>query len=126
MIFTIIGIGLLGVVATLILKEIKPSLSIFVPLATCIIISLLIMTGLKDIFDDIHNFVNRLSLPAGVLATALKVAGVGYLIEFAADIAEESGLNSIAHKITLAGKIVIASICLPYVFKLFDTILGLI
>ena len=126
MILTIIGIGVLGVSATLILKEVRPSFAVFVSLSTCIVISIIIVTQLQDIFISIDGFLSKLSLNSDVFITALKVVGVGYLIEFASDIAEESGLLSISHKIAFAGKVIIASICLPYLFEVFDMVLGLV
>ncbi len=126
MIFTIIGIGILGVCATLILKEIKPSIAIFVSMATCVIISFLVISKFGSLIENINNFLNKLSVPSGLIVSALKIIGVGYLIEFASDIAEEGGLVSIAHKITFAGKIIIATICFPYLFDLFDLVIELV
>jgi stage III sporulation protein AD len=126
MILIIVGIGILGVSSTLILKEIKPSMAMFVSLATCVVISILVIVEFKDLSITIGDFMSKLSLTNGILKTAFKVVGVSYLIEFAADIADESGLQSISHKITFAGKIIIASICLPYLFELFDMVLGLL
>ena len=126
MLFTIIGIGILGVSASLILKEIKPSIAMFVSMATCILISFLVINKLKLIIENIIEFLEKISVPNGLLLTALKIIGVGYLIEFASDVAEECGLISIAHKITFAGKIFIAAMCFPYLFDLFDLVIELV
>lgn len=126
MVFTIIGIGILGVSAVMLFKEIKPSFSVFMSLTTCVIISLIIISNCKGIFTQVDGYLSKLSISKEIITTALKIAGISYLIEFASDIADESGMQSIAHKIILAGKIVVASICLPYVFDLFDMVLGLI
>ena len=126
MIFTIIGIGILGVCTSLILKEIKPSIAIFASMATCIIISFLVIGQFKSLIENINEFLNGLSVPSEMILTALKIIGGGYLIEFASDIAEEGGLVSISHKITFAGKIIIAAICFPYLFDLINLVVGLI
>lgn len=126
MIFTIIGIGILGVSAVMLFKEIKPSFSVFMSLATCVIISIIVISNFKGVFAQIDGYISKLSISKAIITTALKIAGISYLIEFASDIAEESGLPSISHKIVLAGKVIVASICLPYVFDLFDMVLGLI
>ena len=126
MIFDIVAVGILGVSASLILKEIKPSISIYVSMATCIVISFLVISKFKVLLEDVNSFLGKLSIPSNLIVSALKIIGVGYLIEFASDIAEEGGLISIANKITFAGKILVASICFPYVFDLFDMVLGLI
>ena len=126
MVFTIIGIGILGVSAVMLFKEIKPSFSVFMSLTTCVIISLIIISNCKGIFTQVDGYLSKLSISKEIITTALKIAGISYLIEFASDIADESGMQSIAHKIILAGKIIVASICLPYVFDLFDMVLGLI
>ena len=95
MIFTIIGIGILGVCTSLILKEIKPSIAIFASMATCIIISFLVIGQFKSLIENINEFLNGLSVPSEMILTALKIIGVGYLIEFASDIAEEGDRKSV-------------------------------
>ena len=42
------------------------------------------------------------------------------------DISEESGQSSIASKISLAGKVIIAGLSLPLLFDLINMVLGLI
>ena len=56
----------------------------------------------------------------------LKIIGLGYLIEFSANVCRDSGNNSIADKVVLAGKIMIFVISMPIISNLFEMILELI
>ncbi len=126
MLLKVIGIGIVGVVMALLFKETKPVFATLVTLATCVIISLIIIAQFSQVYNQVEQYLNKLSLQSNILNTALKVAGVGYLIEFASDIAQESGMQSVAHKIIFAGKVIIACMCLPFVFELFDMVIGLL
>ncbi len=54
----------------------------------------------------------------GLLKMLLKIVGVGYLTEFGAGILTDFGSNSIADKVTLAGKLTIVLLSMPVVESL--------
>ena len=54
----------------------------------------------------------------------LKIVGVGYLTEFGAGILMDFGSNSIADKVTLAGKITIVLLSMPVVESLLQLLGG--
>ncbi len=124
--FKVVGIGIVGMVIAILLKEVKPSFGVLVTLSTCIIISIIIISVCGQIIDKINAFLQKLNLSSEVIKTALKVIGVGFIIEFASDIVEENGFASISKKIILCGKIIIFSMCMPYIIGLFETILEVI
>ena len=122
----VIGIGIIGAIIVLLLKEVKPSFAVIVSLATCVLISLLVISQCQEIYIKIRDFLSKINYSSKVIVTALKVVGLGYIIEFASDIVEECGMTSISKKIVLAGKVIVAGICLPYIFDLFELIIGLV
>ena len=61
-----------------------------------------------------------------MFTTLLKIIGVGYLIEFAASICNDSGNSSIADKIILSGKLIIFALSLPIITNLFNLVMELI
>lgn len=122
----VVGVGVVGAVIALLLKEVKPNFALFVVLSTCVIISLIVIKQCANILEQINKVLAGINYSSKIIECALKVIGIGYIIEFASDIIEESGMISIAKKIVLAGKIIIAGICLPFVIDLFVLIEQLI
>lgn len=122
----VVGVGVVGAVIALLLKEVKPNFALFVVLSTCVIISLIVINKCANILEQINKVLAGINYSSKIIECALKVIGIGYIIEFASDIIEESGMISIAKKIVLAGKIIITGICLPFVIDLFVLIEQLI
>ena len=82
----VIGIGIIGAIIVLLLKEVKPSFAVIVSLATCVLISLLVISQCQEIYIKIRDFLSKINYSSKVIVTALKVVGIGYIIEFASDI----------------------------------------
>ncbi len=122
----VVGIGIVGMIIALLLKEVKPSFATLVVLSTCIIISIILISAFENILEQFNGFFQKINLSNNMIKTALKVVGVGYIIEFASDIVEENGFSSIAKKIVFCGKVIILAMCLPFVLDLFETILKVI
>ena len=100
----VVGVGVVGAVIALLLKEVKPNFALFVVLSTCVIISLIVINKCANILEQINKVLAGINYSSKIIECALKVIGIGYIIEFASDIIEESGMISIAKKIVLAGK----------------------
>ena len=60
----------------------------------------------------------------GLLKLLLKIVGVGYISEFGAGILNDFGGNSLADKVTLAGKVIIVTLSLPIVETLLKLVQG--
>lgn len=58
--------------------------------------------------------------------TILKIIGIAYIAEFAAQITKDAGQGAIASKIELAGKILILAMAIPILTVMIETIIRLI
>ena len=125
-IIKIIAIGIITVVCVVILRQIKPELSIFAIITGSIIIIFLILQTIGGTFQEYRTLLAKTGLSGGIFSTVLKIIGVGYLVEFAGDICNDAGVGSISQKILLAGKILILVMCLPIVKNLLNVILEFI
>lgn len=125
-IIKIVAIGIITVVCSVLLKQVKPELSIFVVIAGSIVILFLILNAVGGVFDDYKSLLDKTGLNANIFTCVMKVIGVGYLVEFAGDICTDAGVGSIAQKILLAGKILILVMCMPVIKNLVEIILELI
>ncbi len=121
----IIGIAIITTVAVLIIKQLKPELAVVVGLAGSIIIVIIIVNMLGSVFNIFDGIVERTGVDKELFVVVLKIIGVGYLTEFSANLCLDAGVNSMADKIMLAGKVVIMLMALPIINNLLEIVYGL-
>lgn len=126
MLVKIIGVGLCGVVVNLVLKQYRPEFCLLSNICTGLILFMMVVDGVKEIAENFIYLNNIAGIKSDILSPIFKVVGIGYITEFASDIAEESGNKSIAGKIILGGKITICVLALPIIKNLINAILSLI
>jgi len=126
MLFKVIGVGLSAVIINVILKQYKPEFCVVSNVCAGFIIFMLVANSISDFVEKIIDVQNLTGINSGVVSPILKVIGVGYIVEFASNIAEESGNKSVASKILLGGKIAICGVALPILETLINAILSLI
>ena len=122
----IIGSGLVTVIASMLVKPIKPEISVIISLCGGILIISQIINYALDIVEVFTNIVQKTGLDMGLLKILLKIIGVGYLTEFAASVCNDSGNTSIGDKILFAGKIIILVIALPIVTQIIEIIMEIL
>lgn len=108
------------------MKEQKPNFAfLLIVFVGCTIFLFLI--------DKIHAVIHMLEVIAVnakvniiYVETILKIIGIAYIAEFAAQITKDAGQGAIASKIELAGKILILAMAIPILTLLIETIISLI
>jgi stage III sporulation protein AD len=125
-IIQIIGVGLIGVLLAVILKEYKPEFKIYISLICGIIIFFLVANNLKSFISLITSLSSKLNMNNEFLIILLKITGISILTEFAISICKDSGESAIAAKIDLGGKVTIIGISIPIITALLETLLKLI
>jgi len=122
----IVGIGVVGAIIALILREMRPDIALAVSLATGGLIALAILGKLSGVMEVMGNLSERAQLSAGYLSTMIRVIGVAYLAEFGSQICRDAGAGSIAAKVELGGKLIILAVSAPIVASLVDLIVGVL
>ena len=122
----ILLVGIITCVATVILKNIKPELSLLVSLSGGIVILIMIINSLTSVISSFSSVVSKTSINTQLFSSVLKIVGIGYLTEFGANICQDSGNGSLADKILLAGKVIILCFALPIVNSMLNVVIGLI
>lgn len=122
----VIILGVIISILSVLLKQIKPEYSLICIIVGSIILISYILSGIQDIFNYFSTIVNKTGLDNAMFTTLLKIIGVGYLIEFSAGVCIDSGNNSIADKIIIAGKVLIFALSLPIITNLFNMVMELI
>ena len=91
-----------------------------------ILLSVLTVEYLSQTIDLIKKITELSSVDNNIYKSIFKIVGVGYLSEFASSTLEDFGLNSLAKKIILAGKIVIILLSTPIISAFIEVITGLL
>ena len=125
-IFRILGIGIVTSILVVVIRQIKPELSIFVGISGGLIIVFMIVSTLLDVVNVFSTIATKSGISDNLFGCLLKIIGIGYLTEFAANVCTDSGSNGLADKMLLAGKIVILSMSLPVVVTILEIIIGLL
>ena len=82
LIVKIIIIGLVTVFASMIVKQVKPEISILINIAGGILLIILTIDLLNNVFTNFYNIFKSTGINNVLLVPILKIIGVGYLCEF--------------------------------------------
>ncbi len=122
----IIGIGLIGVIFSIVLRENKKDFAIYVGLICGILIIFFTINKLNSIILFINSLVGKTNLNSDFIKILLKITGISILTEFAVSICKDSGENAIANKIDLGGKIIVISMSIPVISNMLNGLLELL
>ncbi|GAA4065995.1 stage III sporulation protein AD [Amphibacillus indicireducens] len=126
---SLVQIILIGVVATMLITLIKsyqPTFALILLIVTSLFLFYFILIPLGEIIDLIRTLFNRFRLDTIYLETVFQVIGIAYLTELGSQLTNDAGLNSIASKIELVGKISILFVSIPVLTAIIETIIHLI
>ena len=118
----IIGIALITIISTLLVRQVKAEFSIIVALTGGLIMLFMIIDGISDVIAYFSEIVVRTNINSEMFAIVLKIVGVGYLTEFSSHLCIDSGMSALADKLSLAGKIIIVVMSLPIITSLLDIV----
>ena len=125
-IFRVIGIGLIGAIASFVLKKNNSDYTALAVIATGVIILVLVLASLSDVILAFNNIVESSGVSPALYAALLKIVGIGYITEYAQSLCNDLDCASIGKKVSFAGKIAIFVLALPIVTALIDIITMLV
>ena len=110
----IVGIGLVAVVISIVLKENRPEFAVFVSIIVGIIILVSLLPNITAIIDYIKNLADKININLNFINILLKITGIAILSEFAVSVCNDANEKA---------KILIISMSLPIIRALLDVIL---
>ena len=125
----LIKVLILGIIISILavfLKQIKPEYSLLCVIVGSIVILIYILRYITKVFSFFQEIIDKTGISSTMFVNMLKIVGLGYLIEFSANVCKDSGNSSIADKVVLAGKLMIFLVSMPIISSLFNMILELI
>ena len=122
----IIGIGLIGVIIIIILRQYKPEFALYISLIIGVLIFFLVADKLSGIVNLLSNLANQASINKEFIVILLKITGIALLTEFAVSVCKDTGEAAVASKIEFGSKIIMVSISIPIISSLLETILKIL
>ena len=125
----LIKVMILGIIISILvvfLKQIKPEYALFCLIIGSVILIVYILSYMTKVFSFFQEIIEKTGISYSLFVSMLKIVGLGYIVEFSASVCRDSGNNSIADKVVLAGKIMIFVVSMPIISNLFNMILELL
>lgn len=121
-ILQIVSLGIVATILIMLLKKDRPEIAVLISIVAGIAIFILSVSKLSAILELLNTFTQKVDIDTRYISTLFKIIGIAYVAEFGAEVCKDAGEASIAAKIELAGKVIIAALAFPIIASLLDLI----
>lgn len=125
-IIKIVGLGIIGMVLAIVLKQEKPELSILLSMVVGSIILMYVLVRMSIVVDFVRRFSGMAGVDQIYLKTILKVIAISYITQFGASICEDAGEGAMAKYIELAGRTSIIICGIPIFMAILESLMQLL
>ena len=119
----IIAISVIASVLALSVKGDRPELTFLILISAGIVAIFLLVGQVREVVVFFSEIASKSGISGGIFLSLLKMVGIGYLTEIAAETVADFGSQSLSAKITLAGKLCVFLLATP-IFKALLTIVS--
>ncbi|MEG0829156.1 MAG: stage III sporulation protein AD [Anaerovoracaceae bacterium] len=121
-ILKIAAIAISGVILAALMKNINKDVSMYVVLATVIVIFVMILDKLTMVFQFLSTIYDDMTYGKEFFPIIIKVLVVAYMSDFTAQICKDAGEGAIGSKVELGGKIIIFYLAMPIILSILELI----
>lgn len=114
-ILKITGIGLVGGILAMTVRQYRREFGVLTGLVTAVIIFMYAADMLGNIISGLESLIDETGIDIKYFTSVVKVVGIAYITQFGAEILRDSGENAIALKLELTDKIFIMGLTLPII-----------
>ena len=114
-----------GLFAALVMKKDKPEFATMIIAFVSVLIAIRVMEVLKDALSEIEKWQTLLGENAAYLSLFLKLTGITYICEFAANLSKDAGYSALSSNIELFGKLAIMVAGFPVIKIMIDMLEGM-
>lgn len=125
-IIKIVGVGLIGLIIVIIVKQYRPEFAIYISIICGILILMFVMDKLIVVVDLIKSVADKSSINSSYIGLLLKITGIAFLAEFAVSVCKDAGEGAIANKIEIGSKVIIIFLSIPIISNLLEIILKIL
>ena len=119
-IIKIVGVGLIGLIIIIIVKQYRPEFAIYISIACGILILIFVMDKLINVLELIRSISDKSGINNQFLSVILKITGIAFLTEFAVSVCKDAGESAIANKIEIGSKVIIIFLSIPIISNLLE------
>jgi stage III sporulation protein AD len=125
-ILQLVGIGLLATVLVSVLRPHVPQFAMLIGILAGTVLLISVVRNMDAVVVMLSDLAREAKVDQGVLTTVLKIIGIAYIVEFAAQIARDAQEGALANKIELAGKVGIVILAIPIVTDVVESLVHLL
>ena len=125
-ILKIAAVAMTGVILASVMKTVNKEITIYIILATVIILFLSIIDKLWEAFRFLEGIYDNVTYGRSFFPVIIKVLAVAYITDFTAQLCRDSGENAIGSKFELAGKVMIFYLAMPVLSAILELISSLL
>lgn len=114
-----------GLFAALVIKKDKPEYSTLIIAFVSVLIAIKVMGVIDDVLREIEDWQKLLGENAVYLSLFLKLTGITYICEFAANLTKDAGYSVLSSNIELFGKMAIMVAGFPVIRIMIDMLEGM-
>ena len=118
----IVGIGLIGAILSILLRNSKPEFSMLIPVVVSFTVLACAMPYLIRITEELSRMASSAGINSSYMRIVIKVIGISYLVCITAELCKDAGENAIAAKIELGGKFIILAMAIPIINSLLNLV----
>ena len=118
----IIALSIIASIAALSIKSDRPELAFLILITSGVIAIFLLVGQVREVVVFFSEIASKSGISGSVFTALLKMLGIGYLTEIAAETVADFGSQSLSAKIALAGKLCVFILAIPIFKSLFSVV----
>lgn len=125
-IFQVVLFAITVTLLFLLLKDIHFTFAFLLITIASILLFLFIIDQLRQVISVILFISDQTSISHQHIQILLKVVGITYITEIGANLSKDAGLQSIASKVELIGKLLIIILALPIIYSIIELVMSIV
>jgi len=125
-IIQIVGLGLIGAILAVILRQQKPELALMLSIGVGVLLFLTVIGQISAVFNTLRDLASQANISMVYIGTILKIVGIAYIADFGAQICRDSGEGALASKVEFAAKILVLVMAVPIIIAVLQALLKLV
>ncbi len=125
-ILQIAGLGVAAALLAMVIRGSRPELASLLAMAAGALVFFLAVSRLQAVVAVMNQLVQKAGLAQDYLKVLLKVVGIAYVSEFAAQTCRDAGEDSLAAKVEMGGKVLVLAMASPIIVALVDLTLEVV
>lgn len=120
------ALGVCGAVIALYLRELRPEMARLLALGAGLVIMAAAVPMAAEFVEGLRSFGALVPLTSDFIGPLLKITGIAYIAQFAAELCRDAGESALAGRVEFVGKTAIALMSFPIVREVFLGLMKLI